>query len=127
FMAWNPKAGRRDRAIVAPIFRDRGPKESDQGKISLWLGSLSVAVLLIACVNCATLLLLRASRRRRDFAIRTALGASKVALVRLLLLEHGLMTLAGAAAAAVVAILATTMLRDLLLPADTSSSAVSSL
>jgi predicted permease len=61
-------------------------------------------VLLIACVNVATLLLVRAATRAQEFAIREALGASRRDLAAGLLLEGLMLALAAVAAGVVVSV-----------------------
>jgi putative ABC transport system permease protein len=90
----------RHRPVVKPL------REHLVGNIStaLWilLGTVGI-VFLIACANVASLFTVRAENRRRDLAVRRALGAGRGDLVRSQVTESLLLAAAGGAAGALIA------------------------
>ncbi len=86
--------------LLAPVASLAGQKWE---RLSAVLGGVIVLVLLIVACDLASLLLARAERRQREIAIRLALGASRMQIVRALIVEGLLLSGIGAAAGLVLA------------------------
>jgi predicted permease len=101
--------------VVALTGLPGGEAGQMRGFLAILLAA-ATAVLLIAGVNVAAMLSARSLAHRREFAVRAALGAGRLRLVRQLLTEILLLFLAGAIAGFALAVAATSALEQISLP-----------
>jgi predicted permease len=108
------------RALAGAIRSAAGPDAGAESRVLLWVSGVAVIVLLIACANVTNLMLARVLRRRREIAVRLALGVSRARLVVQFVLEGTLLASFGIGAGLLLAQWGGAAIRTLLLPEGSS-------
>jgi putative ABC transport system permease protein len=110
-----PETNRNRRFTLVPLGEGRGFRVSTRPTLRL-LAGVVLMVLMVACVNIASLLLARAVSREQEVAVRIAMGASRPRLVRQWLTESLLLGILGSLGALLVARMGTPLLHTFGIP-----------
>jgi len=110
------EAVREAEVALHPIRYAAGGREPLEAVVSKWLLAVTGVVLLIACANVMNLLLARSMRRRRELAVRLAMGVGRGRLFRLLLFHGLVLSVLGGGLALVITGAAGPAARAALLP-----------
>jgi putative ABC transport system permease protein len=103
-------------AVAGPLKTAAGPDAGLEARTALWVAGVTLIVLLIACFNVANLFLGRALRRRREVALRLALGVRRSRLISQTMTEALVVAGAGCALGLVVAQIGGQVMSALFLP-----------
>jgi predicted permease len=109
--------GDRLRVTLGPVLFERGPAESANARVSLWVACASLMLLLITAANVTNLLLSRLLGRRGEFFIRIALGASHARLALHVLLDIAIIAAAGTCIGIILGEWSTSVAMQVLFPA----------
>jgi putative ABC transport system permease protein len=113
---YGPAERMRPRAVVGALKTAAGPNPGLEAKTLLWVTGVAVIVLVIACANVANLFLARALRRKREVALRLALGVSRGRLAAHAFTESLVLSVLGCAAGIAIAQWGGFVLRRLFIP-----------
>jgi len=116
-----PDSLARPRAIAGAVRVAGGPGAGLESRTLLWVTGVAVIVLLIACANVTNLMVARVLNRRREIAVRLALGVSRRRITLQFLAEHGVLAILGSLTGLVVAQLVNVALRSALASSGASS------
>jgi putative ABC transport system permease protein len=113
-----PDTNKNQDMVVRTELETRIDQDPIDAALSAMLLMLSAAVLLVACINVASLLTSRAPARAKEMALRLAIGAGRTRLIRQLITESLLVALAGGVLGIGVGYLGVMVFRQIQIPSD---------
>lgn len=102
------------RVFAASVRSAEDGREPFEAVLARWLAVVSGVILLVAIANVVSLLLARLARRRRELAVRIALGSGRARVVRLLSLEGAVLVAASGVVSVAVASVSESLVRNAL-------------
>ena len=113
-----PDTNKNQSMVVRTELQARIDQDPIDAALSAMLLTLSAAVLLVACINVASLLTSRAPARAKEMALRLAVGAGRARLIHQLITESVLVALAGGLLGVAVGYLGVLVFRQIQIPTD---------